>query len=175
MAFVAHGFWDGFVFRALAGIGWGGTRSLGVPVEVADVDLQILRGGVAVEGLAVAGRLQEPIDDVRAHTGPLVGLSEPVLARKHEHRLLLRALRSMPLHDQIALELYSWEQLTGAEVGQVLGVPENTARTRLRRARLELTRRIDALAEDTAARRSTVDDLERWAASVREALAPDEA
>ena len=25
MAFIADGFWDGFVFRALAGIGWGGT------------------------------------------------------------------------------------------------------------------------------------------------------
>ena len=30
MAFIADGFWDGFVFRALAGIGWGGTYMVGL-------------------------------------------------------------------------------------------------------------------------------------------------
>ena len=30
MAFFAHGFWDGIVFRVLAGIGWGGTYMVGL-------------------------------------------------------------------------------------------------------------------------------------------------
>ena len=30
MAFFAHGFWDGLVFRVLAGIGWGGTYMVGL-------------------------------------------------------------------------------------------------------------------------------------------------
>ncbi|MDP6343206.1 MAG: MFS transporter, partial [Alphaproteobacteria bacterium] len=30
MAFMADGFWDGFLFRALAGIGWGGTYMVGL-------------------------------------------------------------------------------------------------------------------------------------------------
>ena len=30
MAFFAHGFWDGLVFRVLAGVGWGGTYMVGL-------------------------------------------------------------------------------------------------------------------------------------------------
>ena len=43
------------------------------------------------------------------------------------------------------LELYYWEALTGGEIGELLGVPEDTARSRLRRARLLLEAEIQRL------------------------------
>lgn len=61
-------------------------------------------------------------------------------AEKRDHELLLGALRRIPLNFQIALELHYWEDLSGPELAQVLGVPVDTAYSRVRKAR-ELVRR----------------------------------
>ena len=85
-------------------------------------------------------------------------------------RTLLRALRTIPLDAQIALELFYWEGLSGVELAHVLGIPEGTARTRLRAARRTLRERIAQLApheESTASE----DDLAQWVGSIREYLA----
>lgn len=95
------------------------------------------------------------------------------IAAREEHRLLLNALRSIALDDQIALELVYWERLTGKEVGEVLGVPEATARTRLRSARQSLEAKINELSRSQELILSTLDNLERWSESVREYLAND--
>jgi RNA polymerase sigma factor (sigma-70 family) len=64
----------------------------------------------------------------------------PVAAAVHhqEQRSLLEALRRIPLIHQVALELHYWEDLTAAEIGQELGVPIGTAKTRLRDGRAYL-------------------------------------
>ncbi len=98
-----------------------------------------------------------------------------VIARRQEQRLLLRALRRIPLDDQIALELFYWESLSGAEIARVLGVPEGTARTRLRRARAALRAQVERLAATAGAARSTSDDLDRWVASLRSYMAAESA
>jgi RNA polymerase sigma-70 factor (ECF subfamily) len=59
-------------------------------------------------------------------------------ARNEKKRALQAALRSLPLDFQIAVELTYWEQLNATEVGEVLGVPANTIRSRLVRARKAL-------------------------------------
>lgn len=56
-------------------------------------------------------------------------------AEKVEQQLLLEALRRIPLNFQIALELHYWEDLTGPELAEVLGVPVDTAYSRIRKAR----------------------------------------
>ncbi len=92
---------------------------------------------------------------------------------RREHRLLVRALRVLPLDDQIALELFYFEELTGAELARVLEVPEGTARTRLRRAKaaLELTiADLDAAGEGL---RATTDDIDRWVRAMRGAIRDD--
>ncbi len=94
------------------------------------------------------------------------------LARRQEQRLLVRALRRLPLDDQIALELFYWERLTGGQIARVLGMPEGTVRTRLRRARHDLHTWIQRLAATPHLARSTSDDLERWVASLRRQIAP---
>ena len=94
-----------------------------------------------------------------------------LLAIRDEQRLLLEALRHLPLGEQALLELYYWEKLSGLELAAYLGVPENTARTRVRRARLRLEAELTRLAASPERLRSTLDDLERWAASLRGQLA----
>ncbi len=95
------------------------------------------------------------------------------VVRHEEHRVLLQALRTIPLDHQVALELAYWEGLSGPEIGAVLGLPANTARTRLRRARVALTERVHELLADPAVVQSTVDNLDRWAASLREYVDQD--
>ena len=90
-----------------------------------------------------------------------------ILAARAEERLLLAGLRSIPLASQVILELYYWEGFTGAELGDLLGVPEDTARARLRKAKHLLEAAIRASEASASARESTVADLDRWAAGVR--------
>lgn len=59
-------------------------------------------------------------------------------ARSERKRALEAAMRSLPLDFQIAVELTYWEHLSAPEVGEVLGVPANTVRSRLARARKAL-------------------------------------
>lgn len=94
-----------------------------------------------------------------------------ILGEHEEERLLLAALRRLTLGDQTLLELYYWEQLTGPELAEFLGVPENTARTRVRRARVRLELELGRLAAAHERLRSTVDNLDRWVASLRGHLA----
>lgn len=90
-----------------------------------------------------------------------------LIARSEEHRRLLEALRRLPLKQQIMLELYFWEDLSGPALGEFLGIPENTARSRLRRAKLSLAEHINKLERGARVLESTSDDLERWAAGIR--------
>jgi RNA polymerase sigma-70 factor (ECF subfamily) len=101
------------------------------------------------------------------------GLSPVTTAVQHEEqRLLLEALRRIPLLHQIALELHYWEELTAAEVGEVLGVPRDTAKTRLRNGRAYLKKQLRQIARSSDVLRSTLDNLERWARRTRAHLAP---
>ncbi len=92
------------------------------------------------------------------------------LGWKHECRVLLEALRQLPLNVQTMLELYYWESLNGREIAAVLGVPENTARTRLRRARARLAREVARVKNLSQPLESTIEDLDRWASSLRSKL-----
>lgn len=99
----------------------------------------------------------------------LAGSPSSVLARKRQTRLLLAALRSIPLDLQIAVELHYWESMTAAELGVVLGVPTGTAKSRLRRARERLAEALTSLSELDP--QSTNDDqLEQWVRSMREEI-----
>ncbi|MCA9649756.1 MAG: sigma-70 family RNA polymerase sigma factor [Myxococcales bacterium] len=112
------------------------------------------------------GRRRE-VDPERESAADLgVSPSEAVVQRE-ESRLLLRALRSLPLDQQITVELFYWEGLTGNELAQALGVSPHTVRSRLNRARTALREAIERLATDPAAARSTLDDLDGWALRLR--------
>jgi len=102
------------------------------------------------------------------------GASPSQLAvERQDHRLLLAGLRQIPLDDQIILELFYWESMTGRELATVLDVPEGTARTRLRSARQSLEAALAGLTRSAHLLQSTLDNLEKWSASIREALAAE--
>lgn len=63
-----------------------------------------------------------------------------------------------------------WENLTGREIAQVMGVPEGTARTRLRSARLSLEATLASLARSPQMLEATRDNLEQWSAAIRDYL-----
>ena len=64
------------------------------------------------------------------------------LAEQGDRKALLTALRSIPVANQIALELYYVEGLRGPEIAEILDVPEGTVRGRLKRALEQLRERV---------------------------------
>ncbi len=93
-----------------------------------------------------------------------------VMVRRFEHRVLLDALRSIPLDLQIALEMHYWEQMSNAEIAEVLGVPIGTAKSRVRRAREALAEAMSKLEDDPKRVKTTLANLDAWAASLKPAL-----
>ncbi len=91
-----------------------------------------------------------------------------VLVGRAEHRLLLEALRSIPLDYQIVVELHYWDELSTAELADVLDIPRNTVKTRLRKARQLLAAELERLAESKELLESTTYNLDRWARAIRE-------
>ena len=95
-----------------------------------------------------------------------------IVAQRAETRLLLQGLRTIPLDSQIILELFYWEQLRGPELAEVLGIPEGTVRTRLRRARQLLQEAIKKLAGSERTALTTIEGMEEWAKEIRKAGLP---
>ena len=67
------------------------------------------------------------------------------LARKEDQSLLMEALDGMELDRRAVIVLHEWDGSTIPEVAAALGVPVNTAYTRLRLAREDLARAVKRL------------------------------
>ena len=90
---------------------------------------------------------------------------------REEQKLLLRALRRLPLDLQIALELFYWEELRSKDIAVILEIPHGTARSRLRRARELLREQVDVLARTPSLRESTTANFDLWLKSLRNDIA----
>jgi RNA polymerase sigma factor (sigma-70 family) len=91
------------------------------------------------------------------------------VAKREEERLLLAALRRIPLEYQVVLELHYWEEMPATACAEVLELPVGTVKTRLRRARELLDRELAKLAEGPVLE-STTSRLDEWAAGLRRQL-----
>jgi RNA polymerase sigma-70 factor (ECF subfamily) len=111
-----------------------------------------------------------PIDFEATSAMDLSPSPSSVAAAKAEQRLLLESLRKIPLDQQIVLELYYWEELTGPQLAEVLEITEAALRSRLHRAKQELRRQMEAIASSPEVLESTWSDLEGWARSLRDGL-----
>lgn len=60
------------------------------------------------------------------------------IAREQDESLIHRALATLTLDDQIAVELYYWQKLPIADVGESLGLSAGGTRAKLHRARQRL-------------------------------------
>lgn len=84
-----------------------------------------------------------------------------------EQRLLLRALRTLPLELQTLLELAYWEGLSDHELAEVLELPSGTIKSRLRKARQQLEATLPRLARSPGVLESSRQTLDAWAAGIR--------
>lgn len=111
----------------------------------------------------------------RARGGPVADLEQAsvaqldpsapsIIARAQQQRLLLEALRSIPVNYQVVLELHYWEELGTLRIAEVLDVPAATVRSRLQRARHALEGVMARLASSPELLRSTMTELDDWAA-----------
>ena len=89
------------------------------------------------------------------------------VARSEESAVLRAALDHIPLDHRIVLELAYWEDMSGPEIGIALGIPANTVRSRLARARSGLREAIAKLANDESSRADGLADLDRLTRSAR--------
>lgn len=80
-------------------------------------------------------------------TGPVTRMG-----RNDEHRALLEALHTLPIDQQLLLEMYYWESMEMADLAEIFEIAEATVRTRLYRARQTLRDTLAKAAGKPAAR-----------------------
>lgn len=93
-----------------------------------------------------------------------------IAARRGERRLLLRALRELPIEHRVALELAHWEGLNAAEIAVIVGIAHSAMRSRLVRARKLPTEALENMDDDPRLRTSTLGNLEQRARGLCEQL-----
>lgn len=113
--------------------------------------------------------------DLGVHTlGELQPGVSSVLRARRQAQALMSGLRSIPIEDQILLELKYFEHISLAEIADVLGVSLASLNGRFFRAKQLLCRRVQAfVAVDVV--EVGPDALEVWAAEIRAMLAKKEA
>ncbi|MEM9488818.1 MAG: sigma-70 family RNA polymerase sigma factor [Myxococcota bacterium] len=92
------------------------------------------------------------------------------IAARQEQRLLLEALRRIPIDYQVVLELFYWESMTAADIAEISEAPLGTVKTRIRRGRQLVEDRLAEIASSGQLLESTINDLEGWAKSLRDRL-----
>lgn len=116
-------------------------------------------------------RKDKPVVELETSVADVLGSPSRVAAGKDEQRLVLTALRHIPVDLQIAVELHYWEEMRIEDIAVVVGIPAGTVKSRLNRARRLVREWILAVEEAPAAlREATAGDVESWALSLREKL-----
>lgn len=91
------------------------------------------------------------------------------LARHQEQKLLLKALRRLPLPVQVMLELAYFEGMTDRALADFESLPIGTLKSRLRKARADLELEM-AQIDGTELLESTTQDFDGWIASLRQRM-----
>ena len=100
-----------------------------------------------------------------------LGVSPSRLAiQQEEHKLLLHALRRLPVELQVILELYYVEHVRGEMLCEVLELPSGTVRSRIRRGIEQLRKIMSELEASPERVATTMTNLDRWAAALRESV-----
>ncbi len=92
------------------------------------------------------------------------------VAQREEQRVILEALRNLPLELQVILELYYWESMPARQIAESLDLPMGTIRSRIRRAKRELGQWLARHSALPQLLESTVHDLDDWACELRDSL-----
>lgn len=97
-----------------------------------------------------------------------------VLSVKQRYRLLLTAMRALPVDVQIMLELHYWERMKVDDIALSLDMNKNSVRTKMRRGRERLKAEMERLAAAGAdvVGEDSVYDLREWAEDLRDKAKP---
>lgn len=140
-------------------------------------DFRLYLFGIARKKLLLhlrSGRRRDRVfDDGAPEDADDVGTISRAIGQREEQRLLFRALRKLPVDLQLALVLSYWEGMSMADIGAVFDVPAGTVKSRLFRARELLKDAIAELAPSQQTATVTVNDLDRWARGLRDALSAE--
>lgn len=90
-----------------------------------------------------------------------------IFSQRERGKLVITALRQLPIDLQTVLELYYWEGLRGPALAEIIKVPEGTVRTRLRRGRQLLLRNLRRMVLTRAQLDETSKDIDRYAEEVK--------
>jgi RNA polymerase sigma-70 factor, ECF subfamily len=89
-------------------------------------------------------RRRSELDKIAAEDEPVSPAApDELLERRRARELLDEILEAMPLDLRVVFVLFELEELTMAEIASMLGVPNGTAASRLRRAREEFEMRVE--------------------------------
>ncbi len=116
---------------------------------------------------------EAPLDSSITSLEDLGPTPSKIVGARQEQRLLVGALRRIPIDLQVALELYYFEQMSGPELAAALGVPEGTARSRVRRGLERLQAAVREMESSPALVESTLADLPKWSRDVQALLAAE--
>ena len=135
------------------------------------------RGDATFRGYVLGIARNVLADDLRRRCGTsglecvtLVDLTPApsvVVGCRVEMRILLRALRSLPLPLQMVLELHFFEHTTRREAAEILQLPPGTVASRLRKAKQQLAAKVQMLATTPSEATSTLSNIATWAAQLR--------
>lgn len=117
--------------------------------------------------LRARGRRGTDVELETSCVDDLLPSPDSALAGDEQERLVVRALRRLPLDQQTLLELHYWEDLSTEEVGEILGIPRGTVKSRLFRARDDLRGVLATLGAADRVGASSIEDLEQWVARIR--------
>ncbi|MBX7084746.1 MAG: sigma-70 family RNA polymerase sigma factor [Nannocystaceae bacterium] len=141
----------------------------------ADGSFRAFLFGIAhnVLGKYLRGRYRDPValDFAHVSMAELGDSPSMIVAQDQRQKLMLGALRRIPLDHQVALELHYWEGMTAQEIGETLALPLGTAKTRLRRAKALLAAELTDLLAGVHGAEATETRLDGWAAGIRQQLA----
>jgi RNA polymerase sigma-70 factor (ECF subfamily) len=155
---------------------WRSLRRLGVPSDAVDdaaqrvflvaaKNLEDIAAGrersylfgsamrVASDVRRIRGRAREvpSLDELEVAPDPLPSPDE-LLDQKRAREILDALLEEMPMELRTVLVLVEGEGLTAVEIAKLIGIPEGTVNSRLRRAREALTQSVSRLRKRTAHR-----------------------
>ena len=130
--------------------------------------------GIARNQLLMHFRRRTNLRETELVSGSIADLTsggvEFGLLKGEELRLVLRAMQSLPLDFQVALELFYWEDMAIRDIADVLELSAGTVKSRLFRSRELLRREIESLDAPEALRQSTLGELQRWLDALQRGL-----
>lgn len=116
----------------------------------------------------------DPGDDLEHIAGELTPDPEYVLSQREDTRLLLRAIRRLPLIHQQVLELSFWDHKNGPEIAAILDIPIGTVASRLRNAQQNLDKKLRELADSPEALRATTMTVSQWRQRIKGDIDPSQ-